>query len=376
MIKEGIPYTIAAYGNSFWNQYSDVFEGIDVVGEAFKDGVDESQLIPITRNDVSVSIIPAMSRPSELFTESIRTCDCVLIKIISRKANLAIELAKKYNKPYMIGITGDLYGYLKNTNSIIKKVYARVLYTQSLKAIKDCKFGTYVTQEYLQQIYPISGKMCGFADVNIPYIDVRILEKRKKKIKAMTFASNINIGIVGAYHTANKGHDTIIKALGKLDNKQMYLRVLGTGIKEDQDKWIEYGKFHNYSNIIFDKPVSGIEKVFEWIDNLDICVLPSRSEGLPRSIIEAISRGCPCITSNVCGLPELINKRWQHNPEDVEKLSKLIIEMIDNPELMETTAVENCEHSKNYEINYITQKRNDFFLEFKKYAIQKNKSGL
>lgn len=189
MIKGGVPYTIAAYGNRFWDQYSDVFEEIDVLGEFFHDGFDESQIQPITRTDVHVKLLPAMSRPADFFNKykvkpelekEIAKCDCILIKVISRKANLAIKLAKKYNKPYMIGMTGDVAGVLRSSKSLIRRVYGEILYRQSLKAIRDCKYGTYVTQKYLQSIYPIEGKMCGFTDAVLPNVEDDVLEKRCK----------------------------------------------------------------------------------------------------------------------------------------------------------------------------------------------------
>ncbi len=376
-IKDGTPYTIPAYSDKFWDQYSDVFDGIDILGEPFKDGIDETQLQPLTRKDVSVRLAAPMARPSEFFNKNearkviesaIKDSECVLIKIISRKANLAIKLAKKYNKPYMIGVTGDLYRTLMTSKSLIRRVYAKFIYKQCLRAIRDCKFGTYVTQEYLQKIYPIEGEMCGFTDTIIPPIGEDVLENRIKKIKEIKKSEVINLGIIGAYHSNNKGHDTIIRAMSLLNDPRLHLRILGVGVKDDQDRWIEYGIQYNVKNIVFDKTVSGVEMVFKWIDDIDICLLPSRSEGLPRSIIEAISRACPCITSNVCGMPELVDSYWLHDPDDYEKLAYLLSEMLENSELMEKAAIDNFEHSKNYSIDYITQKRNLFFGRFKHYA--------
>ena len=97
-------------------------------------------------------------------------------------------------------------------------------------------------------------------------------------------------------------------------------------------------------------------------------VLPSRSEGLPRCIVEAMSRGCPCITSNVCGMPELINNRWLHEPEDYNRLATLIVEMAENKDLMFEAAQENYQNSHSFLRKNINERRNVFFLEFKNYC--------
>lgn len=48
-------------------------------------------------------------------------------------------------------------------------------------------------------------------------------------------------------------------------------------------------------------------EVFSWLDSIDIYVQPSFMEGLCRSIVEAMSRACPVICTNVGGNYELVS---------------------------------------------------------------------
>ena len=48
------------------------------------------------------------------------------------------------------------------------------------------------------------------------------------------------------------------------------------------------------------------DKVAEWLRRMDIFVLPSRSEALSNSLMEAMACGCCSVASNVGGNPELI----------------------------------------------------------------------
>jgi glycosyltransferase involved in cell wall biosynthesis len=375
---DGVNYTTPSSGNEFWSQYTDVFEEIDVLGEPYRTSPNMMKTVPITRNDVNIKIIPSNTRPNELKNDfkvkkelktAIKDAEAILIKVGTRKAIMAIKYAKKYNKPYMIGVTGDLNRQLTMSNNRLRRLYAPIIYKNTLKAIKDCKFGTYVTQEYLQKTYPIQGKMCGFTDTVVPYVSDGVLDKRLNRINSLKDDSSIIVGLIGYYKTNAKGLDTIIESMEYLHNSQIKLHILGVGTKEDQLKWIEFGKEHGVKNIYFDEPVSGVENVFEWIDQIDICVLPSRSEGLPRSIVEAISRGCPCIVSNVCGMPELVDDKWLHEPEDFKKLAELLDLMIRDKSNMIEAAQRNHAHSKSYSSENIKRKRNDFFNEFKNYAM-------
>ena len=53
--------------------------------------------------------------------------------------------------------------------------------------------------------------------------------------------------------------------------------------------------------------ISGHEEMFKFLKDCDLMVFPSKSEGLPRTLIEAMAVGLPCRSSNVEGIPELLD---------------------------------------------------------------------
>ncbi|PQP35617.1 hypothetical protein C6A37_01580 [Desulfobacteraceae bacterium SEEP-SAG9] len=66
------------------------------------------------------------------------------------------------------------------------------------------------------------------------------------------------------------------------------------------------GKFRsNIKNCKFVGPCSHDEMPM-WMNTADVLVLPSRSEGLPTVILEALSCGTPVIASNVGGCPDIV----------------------------------------------------------------------
>ena len=98
------------------------------------------------------------------------------------------------------------------------------------------------------------------------------------------------------------------------------------------------------------------------MDHLDIYVHPSRSEGLPRTIIEAISRATPCICSNVGGIPELIDGQYLFSYKDgmpEKKLANLVACM--NKEEMRRQAIQNFKKAQEYAPKMLEKKRNSFF---------------
>jgi len=67
----------------------------------------------------------------------------------------------------------------------------------------------------------------------------------------------------------------------------------------------------------------------------DIFILPSRREGIPVSVMEAMAVGLPVIAPRVTGLPELVNhdqNGWLVGPNNPSELANAVITLIESPE--------------------------------------------
>ena len=378
---KGEIYTFPERGDRFFEKYLDVFDGLDVLGEELKpylaeEYISDNKLVRLTNRHITVELLPDNAKPYEflkdiqvkkLLRSAIWNASAVLLKPDSRKGIMAIEICKELKKPYMVDFTADIYSELAMHKNFLRKLYAPVLYRQILAAIREAPFGLYVTEHYLQKKYPIAGKQCGCTDAIVDKPDKSVLSRRKGKIRA--HQGQYTLGLIGGYHDIGKGIDTAIQALAMLGRNDVELHILGKGIEADRQRWIRYASHHGVGEqLFFDKPLSNLKDVLAWDDAIDIMVLPSRSEGLPRAIVEAISRACPCIVSNVCSLPELVNVIWLHPPGDSRRMAELVEKMLINKELMLEAAKENFERAKSFTQDVLHVRRNAFFEEFAEYC--------
>ena len=371
-------YGLPSCSDKFFEKYLTVFDSVKVLGEKTKKYLNVSDLVEIKNDKIRVEILPSNTNPkdfkndkdlSKILYSEISKADAILIKPASRRGMMAIRIAKKLNKPYMIEMTGDIHNALLQNPSKLKQMYSPILYRQIKNAIKDCEFGLYVSKDYLQGKYPIKGKMCGCSDVVLDPSSIEILEKRFKRIDDMKDGDTINLALIGFYQGNGKGVDTAIRALSRLP-ENFQLSVLGNGTEENREKWYLYAKDFGVSRerLHFPEPLPSVEKVLQWLDGCDAFVFPTRSEGLARCVAEAMSRGCPCFATNICTMPELLPGECLFELDDDERLSQLLLEYTADKSMMKRLAEINFEHVKDYDVEILKERRKAFLSEFKEYC--------
>lgn len=93
---------------------------------------------------------------------------------------------------------------------------------------------------------------------------------------------------------------------------------------------IKDNKYHNFNWLAYNVTYGGIlnsDEVVKTLSNNNILLLTSYREGQPGIIIEAMSCGLPCISTNVGGIPELVNDMngILINPGDKKALEQAIL---------------------------------------------------
>jgi glycosyltransferase involved in cell wall biosynthesis len=102
------------------------------------------------------------------------------------------------------------------------------------------------------------------------------------------------------------------------------------------------------SSVTFIERIDERKALRAFLDDIDVLVMPSRSEGQGRVLIEAMARGCPCVGTAVGGIPELLDSSMLVPVGDVKALSDLIVRLIANPALMQEAARANRELAEEF----------------------------
>ncbi len=129
----------------------------------------------------------------------------------------------------------------------------------------------------------------------------------------------------------SKGIDILINALPLIRQENVRLMIVGTGPDEGRLREIT-NALGLSGRVIFTGQVSSMN---EYYKAFDIFILPSLSEGMGISVLEAMYFGLPVIATKTGGIPELVRHGSNGlliKPGDSEGAAKAIEYLIKNPD--------------------------------------------
>lgn len=168
----------------------------------------------------------------------------------------------------------------------------------------------------------------------VPGVGIDIEKIRNTKVdvcqkkKELGIPENVSVLLSVGELNKNKNHIVVLNALSKLQDKQFIYLICGRGVlKEDlEEKIKELGLGTKVRLLGYINDITEILKI------ADIFIFPSKREGLPVSLIEAMAAGLPAIASNVRGNRDLLSKENLFAPDDVNALVKMIEKQLDDIE--------------------------------------------
>ncbi|MDT2712395.1 glycosyltransferase family 4 protein [Enterococcus dongliensis] len=383
---DGKVWTKTIYGYDFWKRYLDVFDTIAVVSRI--KNVDYSEVDGFLRSDgerVSFKAMP-MARGSKEYImkmlafikaarEAVEGEECAIIRLPSIAATFVEMVFRTKNKPYLLEIVVDPINAFEGN-----KLAAKLLTAHLKNACRKANGVSYVTQHALQEQYPSTAKLRGKNSKRYfeTYYSSIILNKdffsapktfdpTSGKLKIVHTANNINNYV--------KGHDVVIKVVNKLQSIGIDAEVCFIGDGDKREEFMELANRLGIANkVTFTGLLASSTEVREKLLSSDLFLFPTKCEGLPRAVIEAMAVGLPCLSTPVNGIPELLEKEYMFDPLDVEGFTNMIIKLFNNPEQMKRMSVRNIEKAKEYESTVLQKRRMSFYGKLRKLVEEKNKS--
>ena len=378
----------------FWKRYLEVFDRVRIVARAVPVGRACDHWLPVNGQNIIFHTLPDYEGPfeylkrSHVLRKAIRAAlplqGALILRGASQIANCLERQIRELEYPYAVEVLGDPYevfapGVVDHPlRRVFRWHFSRELRRQCRKA---CGVA-YVTRQALQKRYPTGEMSAGVSDVELPaeavlggssYTHYSSIELDQAGIASVVRPPKecgpFQIVTVGSLAQLYKGPDVLIEAVGRCVRAGVDVTVVIVGDGKFRPALMAHAeRIGIASRIQFAGQLTAGEPVRQILDRSDLFVLPSRTEGLPRALIEAMARALPCIGSAVGGIPELLAIDDLVPSGDADALAAKIREVLANPARRLEMAERNLLQSFDYREEVLAERRRRFYQHVRDFT--------
>lgn len=366
-------YTEASFDYEFWKRYLMVFDQVRIIARAKEVTREEinSKWKIVTGKNVSFIPIPyyhGMGQLARRFFDIARAVKGIAKKnedsvYIFRLPSIIASIFFLFNRNIrvvrygieMVGDPEEVFASLGFQYRILGNLFVR----HTKKIISSTSSAAYVERVILPRKYPASRVKRSYYFSSINLADGDILQG---KDTFLLKDNRIQIASIGSLDQMYKGPDLLLKALSicKQQGLNFELRWIGGG-KYMSDMITLAKQLGMENEVRFEGIIADRNAINEILDTSDLFVLASRTEGLPRAMIEAMARGLPAIGARVGGIPELLSDEYLFEKGDFEKLAEIILTLYKDKDSLRKMSKENIEVAKRYLNSNLNREREGFY---------------
>ncbi len=388
---DGRVWTVTQCPYQFYSEYLQVFDSVRVVARTFPVAAQEPDFLAVEGPGVEFCPVASYRGPIEFIARNRAICRsiqdavpnraAVIFRVPSQVANSVETSIRARRHPYGVDVVADPYDVLSPAaNSHPAARIARIYFTRKMRQlVKQAIAVRYVTQTYLQKRYPpranartvspigslpgpvsdcVSNRqfVVAVSDVNLP--DDWFSSQPRTAPHSPTVLRALFIGTLGSLY---KGPDSLIRAiaLARAAGVRIDVRFAGSGKQMEMLRVLGM-KLGVSDCLCFLGDVQAGQPIRAEIDRSDVFVLPSRAEGVPRAMLEAMARSLPCLGSRVGGIPELLHEEDLMPPDNPEALAAKFREIFRDRARFQRMSVRNFLTARRYATTALLDCRRSF----------------
>lgn len=374
-------YVESVFTSTFYSRYLDSFDEVYVLGRMEKvdnppvgkkradgPGIHFVDLLPGRGVEGLLKTGMANRRIVSSWVEKV---DSVIARVPGVIANMTASVCEKKKIPYAVEVVVDPWEYFaKGVHGGPFRPLIRVMWTARLKKSCKCAIGaSYVTERYLQQRYPCSALLGNPAGFTEHYSSVDLPDDCFSKPRIYGELNQITIAHAANSFSGNaKGHYTLFDVIATMrgDGYDARLLCIGDGPSiGDYRLYVKRLGIERY--VTFTGRLPDGQAVREQMSSADLFVFPTKAEGLPRVLLEAMAEGLPCLSSPVCGIPEILETRYLFNPNDSGAFAECVEHLASSPAELSRMSEKNIAVAKRFARSVLQPKRSSFYQQVKQW---------
>jgi len=387
---DGAVWTTGINSYEFWTRYQTAFDGVKIIARVKVAAAANPAWKRADGPGVRFMEIPDYLGPWQYLMRAwqvrraVRNAvgerDAVIMRVSSHLAGCLQPKLNSSGHPFGLEVVNDPYDvFAPGAVHYRLRPLFRWWFTRQLRRQCASAAGVaYVTESALQLRYPNQAYSVGMSDVEISrdtilahpavftthYSSVELAKEDAVENCRMENGKGRGFRLVTVASLAQmyKAPDVLIGAVKKCVETgcDISLHIVGDGKHRPELERLA-SELGLAGRVSFLGQLAAGAAVRAELDQSDLFVLPSRCEGLPRAMVEAMARSIPCIGSAVGGIPELLPAEDLVQPGKVDSLAQKIREVLSSPERMRRMSARNLEKAKEYRDDVLAARRQAFF---------------
>lgn len=374
-------YTSYEGQNEFFGRYLRIFEKLRVVCRCQKieklqekhQPISDSriELVPIPMFRGIVGFLKMQGSIKKIVRNVTNGCDCGVLRLPSALAYQTYKELRYNNVSYAVEIVYDAKDGYQSAESLLERVAWMYQHHIMQKMAHHAVGVACVTEKYLQKHYYSKENgnfVSNYSTLALPRSFYS--SPRKYPQNGRFIISHIANQII---FKGRKGHNEVIDAVSILKDRGYQVEVSFAG--KDYDNGVpqleRYAHEKGAADRVHFVGFLSRDELAKYLEQSDLYVMPTRAEGLPRVIIEAMAKGLPCLTTDVSGNSELVEKDMMFDYDNPIELADKIERLISSPSIYEEVSKSNFERSLKYEASILEKRRDAFYHNLKLYGDDK-----
>lgn len=361
--------SVPAY--SFWQRYLEVFDSVEILARVqevdrvapgyLRAGGERVRFIPLPYYIGPRQYLRQALKIRRVVRDAVQQAEAVLLRTPGQVSSCVFSQLKRRGHPYAVEVVGDpcdVYapGVIRHP---LRPLFRWHGIRQVREQCRDALAAAYVTAETLQRRYPNARYSTYYSSIDIGS-------------EAYLTAPRTEFGAGGSFRLVQiaslaqlyKAPDVLIDAVAlcRARGIRLALRIIGDGRHRPRLEE-QVARLGLQDTVSFLGQLPAGPAVRDELLGCDLFVLPSRTEGLPRAMIEAMACALPCIGSAVGGIPELLAPQDLVPPGDARALAEKIELVLTDPERMRAMSARNLDKSHHFRNDILEQRRRAFYRE-------------
>lgn len=285
--------------------------------------------------------------------------DAVIVRLGGVLGHLAAGLRAVQGRAYAAEVVNDPFlGFAPGPGrqGRLRPLFRALMTALTWGQVRRAAAVQYVTRETLQRRYPPGAGVPAFgvSDVHLP--------PEAFAPAPRTFGGPaLHAVLVGALEQPHKGVDVALRALAAVREAGLDARlsVIGEGGLLP-DLRAQARALGVSDACTFAGQRSTPAEVRLDLAAADLYLMPSRTEGLPRALLEGMAQALPALGSDVGGIPELLSPDALVPPGDARALARLWHARASDPTWLTAQSGRNLAHARRYGDDVLGSERERF----------------